>query len=356
MAERIEVSVSTPYPVVVGSGMPLAETVTETLQSGIAIVLTDSNVGQLYAQDLVRELEGGGWSVIEVIEVPAGEESKSLEVYGETVRRLAHAGVPRDGTLFALGGGVVGDLGGFVAGTYMRGINFVALPTSLLAMVDSSVGGKVGVDLPEAKNLVGSFVRPRLVLAELGLLTTLPDNELSNGLAEVIKMGLLSGGDFYNDLSLIEDARTGDREALQTLVMHSIRFKAEVVTEDELEAGRRAILNYGHTIGHGLEAAAGYDLAHGQAISCGMVAAARLSVRKFGKDFVDLHEELLQAAGLPTKLPALTNEKVLAAMGRDKKRRGGEHRFVLLEDVGQPAWNVPVGVDEVREAVEGLLD
>jgi 3-dehydroquinate synthase len=304
----------------------------------------------------VRELESSGWSVVEAIEVPAGEESKSLEVYGDTVRRLARSGVPRDGTLFALGGGVVGDLGGFVAGTYMRGINFVALPTSLLAMVDSSVGGKVGVDLPEGKNLVGSFVRPRLVVADLDLLATLPGSELSYGLAEVIKMGLLSGGDFYKDLGMIEDARTDDREALQALVMHSIRFKAAVVAEDELEVGRRAILNYGHTIGHGLEAAAGYGLAHGQAISCGMVAAARLSARKFGKDFAGLHEELLQAAGLPTKLPTLASENVLAAMGRDKKRRGGEHRFVLLEDVGRPVWDVPVGVDEVREAVEGILE
>ena len=356
MVERLEVPVSTPYPVVVGSGLSFAETFAGTLQAGTAAVLTDSNVGPLYAQGLVRELEGGGWGVAEVIEVPAGEESKSLEVYGETVRHLARSGVPRDGTLFALGGGVVGDLGGFVAGTYMRGIDFVALPTSLLAMVDSSVGGKVGVDLPEGKNLVGSFVRPRMVLAELDFLSTLPDSELSYGLAEVIKMGLLSGEDFYKDLGMMEDARVGDRDALQTLVVHSIRFKAAVVADDELEAGRRAILNYGHTIGHGLEAAAGYGLAHGQAISCGMVAAARLSARKLGNDFVELHKELLRAAGLRTKLPAMESERVLAAMGRDKKRRDGEHRFVLLEDIGQPVWDVPVGVDEVRNAVEGILE
>jgi 3-dehydroquinate synthase len=356
VAERLGAPVSTPYPVFVGSGLPLAETVAKTLQSGIAVVLTDSNVGPLYAQDLARELEDTGWSVAEVIEVPAGEDSKSLEIYGDTIRRLAYAGVPRDGTLFALGGGVVGDLGGFIAGTYMRGINFVALPTSLLAMVDSSVGGKVGVDLPEGKNLVGSFVRPKLVLAELGLLSTLPDKELSNGLAEVIKMGLLSGGDFYKDLGLIEDARSGDLEALQTLVMHSIRFKAEVVAEDEMETGKRAVLNYGHTIGHGLEAAAGYGLAHGQAISYGMLAAARLSAEKFGRDFVGLHEELLQAAGLSTKLPTLNSEKVLAAMNRDKKRRDGEHRFVLLEDVGRPVWDVPVSEDEAREAIEDVLE
>lgn len=356
MVERLEVLVSTPYPVVVGSGLSLTETIARTLRPGIAVVLTDSNVGLLYAQQVTRELEDGGWRVADVVEVPAGEDSKSLEVYGETLRRLARAGVSRDGTLFALGGGVVGDLGGFVAGTYMRGIDFVALPTSLLAMVDSSVGGKVGVDLPEGKNLVGSFVRPRLVLAELDLLATLPDRELSYGLAEVVKMGFLCGGDFYEDLCLIEEARAGDRGALQTLVMHSIRFKADVVAEDELEAGRRAILNYGHTIGHGLEAAADYELAHGEAISCGMIAAARLSANKFGKDSVELHKELLRAVGLPTKLSGIENEEVLVAMGRDKKRRDGEHRFVLLEDVGRPVWDVPVSEDEVREAIEGIIE
>lgn len=360
MVERLEVPVSVPYPVVVGSGLPLADTLSEKLQPGVAAILTDSEVGPLHAEAVARDLEAGGYRVKEMVEVPAGEGSKSLEVYGECLRRLARSGMPRDATLFALGGGVVGDLGGFVAGTYMRGIDFVALPTSLLAMVDSSVGGKVGVDLPEGKNLVGGFVRPRLVVAELERLATLPDRELSYGLAEVIKMGLLSGGEFYEDLALVEEARDGDEEALQTLVMHSVRFKAGVVAEDELEAGRRAILNYGHTIGHGLEVAAGYGLAHGEAISCGMVAAARLSARKFGTDFVGLHEELMQAAGLPIKVPnrgsGLETEKVLAAMGRDKKRRGGGHRFVLLEGVGRPVWGVPVTEDEAREAIESLFE
>ncbi len=197
------------------------------------------------------------------IQVPAGEASKGLAAYAEVAGSLARMGMTRDGTIFALGGGVVGDLGGFVAGTYMRGIDLVMLPTSLLAMVDSAVGGKVGVDLPEGKNLVGRLRRPRLVAADLDWLGTLPEREISNGLAEAIKMGLLSGGRYFEDLDVIGAARSRDLDALRALVLDSVRFKAQVVAEDELEAGRRAILNYGHTIGHALEAAAGYTLPHG---------------------------------------------------------------------------------------------
>lgn len=359
MAGRVEVKVAPPYPVVVGAGLDPGVVVSEVLEPGAGVILTDSGVGPLHAAAVRRALEGAGWRVAEVIEIPAGESSKSLEVYGEVLRKLARSGITRDATLFALGGGVVGDLGGFVAGTFMRGIDLVMLPTTLLAMVDSSVGGKVGLDLPEGKNLVGAFVRPRAVVANLDWLKSLPDREVSNGLAEVIKMGLLSGGAYFEDLYRLEGARAGDPEALQDLVMHPVGFKAGVVAEDELEGGRRAILNYGHTIGHGLEAAAGYSLPHGEAVAVGMVAAARLSREEFGTDLVGLHEELLRSAGLPTRTPAVPVERVLAAMGRDKKRRvsdqAGRYRFVLLEDVGKPVWGVPVGEDRVRRAIEGVV-
>jgi 3-dehydroquinate synthase len=251
----------------------------------------------------------------------------------------------------------VGDLGGFVAATYMRGIDLVALPTSLLAMVDSSVGGKVGVDLPEGKNLLGSFLRPRLVAADLEWLETLPEREVSGGLAEVVKMGLLSGGRYFEDLDGVGAARSRDLDALRALVLDSVRFKAQVVAEDELEAGRRAILNYGHTIGHGLEAATGYTLPHGEAVATGMVAAAHLAREKLGTDLVSLHEDLLASAGLPTRAPELDPQKVLAAMGRDKKRRAAEeaHRFVLLEGVGRPVWGVRVREEEARRAIGAVV-
>jgi 3-dehydroquinate synthase len=354
---RVEVPVAPPYPVVVGAGLDLAEVVSTELEPGLAAILTDSNVGPLHATQVSHALEDAGWRVAEVLQVSAGEPSKGLAAYAEVAGRLARAGMTRDGTLFALGGGVVGDLGGFVAATYMRGIDLVALPTSLLAMVDSSVGGKVGVDRPEGKNLLGSFLRPRLVAADLNWLETLPEREVSGGLAEVVKMGLLSGGRYFEDLDGVGAARSRDQDTLRALVLDSVRFKAQVVAEDELEAGRRAILNYGHTIGHGLEAATGYTLPHGEAVATGMVAAAHLAREKLGTDLVSLHEDLLASAGLPTRAPELDPQKVLAAMGRDKKRRAAEeaHRFVLLEGVGRPVWGVRVREEEARRAIGAVV-
>jgi 3-dehydroquinate synthase len=359
-AQTVEVPVAGAYQVVVGAGLDHAETLSRSLAPGLCAILTDSTVGPLHGASVREALERAGWRVAGVLEVPAGETSKSLETYAGTIRRLAGLGLTRDATLFALGGGVVGDLGGFVAGTYLRGVNLVMLPTSLLAMVDSSVGGKVAVDLPEGKNLVGAFVRPRLVVADLDWLRALPRRELSNGLAETVKMGLLAGGSFFDDLHLVEKARTGDVEALLPLILQSVRFKAQVVAQDELEGGLRAILNYGHTVGHAIEAAAGYALPHGSAVAAGMVAAAHLSRERFDRDLTALHQDLIQAAGLPLSVPNVGTGRVLQAMGRDKKRSGsdaaGEHRFVLLEEVGRPLRGVPVHEGEALWAIEAVVE
>jgi 3-dehydroquinate synthase len=359
MKGSVTVEATIPYEVRVESALELGSVVSAALPPGTAVLLTDANVGPLHASAVTDALERAGWTVADVVSVPAGEGSKSLSVYEGVARGLAVAGLPRGGTLFALGGGVVGDLGGFLASSYMRGIDFVQLPTSLLAMVDSSVGGKVGLDLPEGKNLVGAFLQPRLVAANLDWLETLPPREVSHGLAEVLKMGLLAGGEFFEELGGLAAARSGDKETLQTLILHSVRYKASVVAEDERESGLRAILNYGHTIGHGLEAAAAYNLPHGKAVAVGMLAAARLSREKFGTDLLELHENLLRTAGLPPRVPAVDVESVLQAMGRDKKRRSsdrdGEFRFVLLGDVGRPERDVPVSVTEARRAVGAVL-
>jgi 3-dehydroquinate synthase len=357
VSDRIEVPVAPPYQVVIGTELDLPGILYGELEPALGAILTDSNVGPLHAASLKRALEEVGWRVADVIEIPAGESSKSLPVYAEVAGRLARSGMTRDGTLFALGGGVVGDLAGFVAATFMRGIGFVVLPTSLLAMVDSSVGGKVGLDLPEGKNLLGSFFQPRVVVADLTWLETLPARELSCGLAEVIKMGLLSGGGFFADLDRVQAARAADVDALRTLILHSIAFKAQIVAKDELEKGGRAILNYGHTIGHALEAAAEYLLPHGEAVCAGMVAAAHLSRQELGTNLVGLHEDLLRSAGLPLKVPDVEVKKVLSAMGHDKKRRDGdEYSFVLLEDVGRPLWGVPVSEEGVRKAIGAVVD
>ena len=363
MKESVTVATSSrPYEVRVEPDLDLERAVSGALAPGTAAILTDSTVDPLYAASVSGALERAGWTLADVITVPAGESSKSLSVYEGVVRRLAATGMPRSGTLFALGGGVVGDLGGFVASSYMRGIEFAQLPTSLLAMVDSSVGGKVGLDLPEGKNLVGAFLQPRLVAVNLDWLDTLPPREVSHGLAEVVKMGLLAGGAFFEDLTRVPEARAGDKEALQALILHSVRFKAAVVAEDERETGLRATLNYGHTVGHGLEAAAGYGLPHGEAIAAGMLVAARLSHERSGTDLLGTHEDLICAAGLPlkVKVPTADIEAVLMAMGRDKKRRNSDaaqtYRFVLLRDVGQPERDVPVTAAEVRQALEAVLD
>jgi 3-dehydroquinate synthase len=358
--ETVEVSVTHPYKVFIGAGLDLAEIFSSSLEPGLCAIFTDSTVGPLHAARLQDALQRAGWRVAGKIEVSSGESSKSLEVYAAALSRLARLGLTRDGAIFVLGGGVVGDLGGFVAGTYMRGIDLVMLPTSLLAMVDSAVGGKVGVDLPEGKNLVGAFVRPRLVAADLDWVATLPEREISNGLAETIKMGLLSGGDFFDDLGLIGAARTGDLDALETLVMRSVRFKSEVVAEDELEGGLRQVLNYGHTVGHALEAAADYNLQHGQAVAAGMLAAAILSRNRFGRDLTRVHEDLIDAAGLPRRVSDVGVERALLAMGRDKKRSAADgpagYRFVLLEDIGRPVRSVPVSEEEAREAIGAIVE
>lgn len=345
------------YSVFVGGDLSLAEALEgAALEGGKCAVITDSNVAPLHLESVVRELGKAGWDVLASVEVPAGEASKSLPVYARCLGEVARSGLPRDGTIFALGGGVVGDLGGFVAASYMRGVKLVMLPTTLLAMVDSSVGGKVGVDLPEGKNLAGAFHRPRAVVADLSKLVTLADREVSNGLAEVVKMGLLAGGEFFRDLSRLGAARGRDGAALERLVTRSVGYKAGVVAGDEREGGPRAVLNYGHTIGHALEAVSNYSLAHGEAVSIGMELAAGISKARYGTDVSSVQTELLREAGLPVEMPEFDAEKVLGAMRRDKKRASadgaGTHRFVLLEEVGRPVWGVSVSNDEVRRVLE----
>ena len=347
------------YDVVVGENL-LAHALELAGIDGPAAIITDSHVGPLYAakiknpgfyrSDTASRQEKPGFHDIPILTMPAGERHKTLDTVRALYDGLAAAGIGRDGTIIALGGGVAGDVAGFVAATWLRGIDFVLCPTSLLAMVDSSIGGKTGVDLPQGKNLVGAFHQPRLVLADVAALATLPADEFTAGLAEVAKHGLIADPVLWQRLMMEEwhfDPRrlAGDRllrADLHSLVTRAIEVKRRVVEEDPYEQGRRAVLNLGHTFGHAVEQVSGYAVRHGEAVAMGLAAAAHLSAAlgECPPSLPKLVEMVLTRLGLPIHIPPsidgspLDPAALLAAMGSDKKKKGGRLRFVLIHDVG----------------------
>ncbi|MDX1482493.1 MAG: 3-dehydroquinate synthase [Woeseiaceae bacterium] len=320
------------YPIVIGSGLlgggfDLAEYV----PGPDCLVVTNETVGPLYLERLAGCL--GGRSV-GTVALPDGEQHKTLATMSKVIDRLVESGAGRDTTVIALGGGVVGDIAGFAAACYMRGVRFVQVPTTLLAQVDSSVGGKTGVNHPAGKNLVGAFHQPALVLADTDTLATLPVREYRAGLAEVIKYGAIADAAFFAWLEANLDALLDkDAAAIAHAVARSCELKAEVVAEDERESGRRAILNFGHTFGHAIERCQGYgDWLHGEAVAAGMLMAARLS--GLAADEQERLEALVSRAGLPVAQPGIQPAELLAAMGHDKKVLDRALRFVLLEKLG----------------------
>jgi 3-dehydroquinate synthase len=322
-------------------------------------IITDSNVRPLFARSVQRSLKKAGFA-LEVITIPAGEKSKSLKVVQECYDQLAAFRLERKSFIIALGGGVVGDLAGFVAATYLRGIPFIQVPTTLLAQVDSSVGGKVGINLKAGKNLVGAFYQPLHVLCDLSTLSKLPDREFRAGLAEVIKYGIIYDAALFARLEReLPKVLKRDLKTLGEVIARCCEIKAEVVSQDETESGLRAILNFGHTIGHGLEAISKYGkYLHGEAISIGQVAAAHLSHKIFGLPGTDVDRirDLFLRAGLPVtvRLSAHQKEQLFAAMRLDKKVSGGEIKFVLARQIGEIEWGVHVPQDVVDHAIEWL--
>jgi 3-dehydroquinate synthase len=342
------------YPIFIGPGLlSHAGQYIKPLQLGNrAVIITDSHVSPLYVGKLKRQLGVPA----DVLEVPAGESSKSLRQVSRILERLPAMKLDRESYVVALGGGVVGDLAGFVAATYLRGIPFIQIPTSLLAMVDSSVGGKTGVNLPQGKNLVGAFHQPRLVLADIGTLTTLPARELRAGFAEVIKTAAIRDANFFAWLEKNHAAVLAlDAKAVTRVVRRCCEVKADVVSRDEWESGLRAILNFGHTIGHAMEALADYrGLLHGEAVAIGMVAAAELSVRCAGLKVSDAGriQQLIAVSDLPTRLgEGYGMPELLAAMKLDKKASAGRLRFVLLDRLGHAVVSDAVTDREIREVV-----
>lgn len=345
------------YPVIVADGAfeGLGELCRETGLKGRAFVVTDTAVGPMFAGRAEASLSGAGYSV-QVLEVPGGEEHKTLATVETVYDWLIAHRVERSDFVVCLGGGVVTDLAGFAAATCLRGIAFVHVPTSLLAMADASIGGKTGVDHPRGKNLIGAFAQPKAVLIDPQLLRSLPERHLRNGWAELIKHGLILDEGLFAD---IENASVeGPALMSAELIARSVAIKAEVVSDDEREAGRRTLLNYGHTVGHAIESVTGYSTyLHGEAISVGMRIAGAIS-RELGllsADDYARQQSLLRHFGLPDSAPGLSVDAVLEATMLDKKVRGGTIRWVLLEGIGNAVTRDGVPDDVVRRAVEDAL-
>ena len=324
-------------------------------------IITDTNVGRRFAKAAFNSLATAGFSPSLII-VPAGETAKSLKTVQTGYDLLAAHRLERKSFIVALGGGVVGDLAGFVAATYLRGIAFVQVPTTLLAQVDSSVGGKVGVNLKAGKNLVGAFYQPRLVLCDLDTMRTLPEREFRAGLAEVIKYGIIYDARLFAQLERdLPKLLRREPQTLAAVIARCCEIKADIVGQDETENGLRAILNFGHTIGHAIENISGYGkYLHGEAISIGQVATAKLSSGLMGLSGNDAGRirDLFKRAGLPAgiKLSTPRRRKLFAAMRLDKKVSGGEIKFVLARKIGNVTWGQRVPENLINRALDEIVN
>jgi len=353
-AELITVQVplqDSPYEILIASGILSlsGELAAKVVKQCRCVLISDEIVAPLHAQGILESLRSAGFDP-HLLTVPTGESSKSMAVAADLCDRMIQLGLDRKSALFALGGGVVGDLAGFVASIYYRGIPVIQLPTTVVAQVDSSIGGKTGVNSPLGKNLIGTFHQPRLVLSDTATLSTLPERIFQEGLAEAIKHAVIADEPM---LHLLPFDRSSD---LSPLIARNAAIKARIVGEDEFETkGTRALLNFGHTIGHAIEAVAGYGkLSHGECVAIGMIAALDLSVRLAGlsQDQADRVKDVIMACGLPTSIPShIPTDSILAALGRDKKFDAGAIRFVLTKQLGTAFVSDTVTLDDVTEAI-----
>ena len=323
--------------------------------SGRLVIITDPTVRRLYGDALSKGLTEDGFEVITLL-VPAGEEQKSLENAARLYHELTGSYAERTTPIIALGGGVIGDLAGFVAATYLRGVPLIQIPTTLLAQVDSSIGGKVAVDHGQMKNKIGAFYQPKLVVADINALKTLPARELANGLAEVIKSAAIRDREFFAFLEdNLDRIKSLDSEALEEIVFRTAGIKAGVVEKDEEDRGLRNILNYGHTIGHAVESVSDFRVEHGGAVAIGMLVAAKISNKMGileGNEIIRL-KNVIEKAGLPTDMPELEVEEIMRAMKHDKKVLRGKVRFVLLKSIGDAFITDEVSPSLVEEVLAG---
>ncbi len=345
------------YPIHIGSGIldDLGAQCTAQGLAGHCLVASDENVAPLYADRVLQALENAGFTpALEVL--PAGETTKSQAQLLNLYSKAAAHGLDRKCFMVALGGGVIGDLTGFAAASWLRGIPFVQVPTSLLAMVDSSVGGKTGINIPEGKNLVGAFHQPELVLADTAVLSTLPMREYCAGLAEVVKHGVIWDAELFAQLEAADLAEI-DPDALSPVIARNCEIKAEVVQADEREGGLRGILNFGHTLAHAIENVAGYGrYLHGEAVAIGMVYAARLSTKLKGLSVDESAriEKMLASLELPVGAPGLAWKELRAAMAVDKKTVGGLPKFVLADRIGHVEFGCEVPEELMEEVWHGI--
>jgi len=348
------------HEIVIGRGLShlAAPALARSGAEGIVALVSDETVARLHAPALDAALVSAGWRVRRHV-LPAGEAAKDLEQVGALYAFLAHSGVDRQGALVALGGGSVGDVAGYAAATWLRGVPYLQMPTTLLAMVDSSIGGKTGVNLPAGKNLVGAVHQPIGILADLTSLDTLPVPQYRAAWGEIIKSAIIGDASLFDRLRATRSQLMArDPVLLPEVIARTCALKAQIVAEDPLERGTRAILNYGHTVGHALEAAAGYGrLLHGDAVAWGMRVAARLSRRLglCGDEVVEAQDTLLRDYGLPAPLPAFSRAQLGEAMGHDKKTRGRELRWVLLRGIGRAESGLRVAPHELTAVLDELL-
>jgi 3-dehydroquinate synthase len=347
------------YTIVVERGAlcRVAEGLRDLRVGGRVALVSSPEIIRLHGKLVADQLREGGFQVT-VVEVPDGEAAQRLAVAERCWNALLEAGLDRTSTVVAVGGGAVGDVAGFVAATYMRGVNFVQVPTTILAQVDASSGGKTAIDHPKAKNLIGAFHQPRLVIVDPLTTGTLPERDFRSGLAEVVKHGVVLDATYF---ALLERQTASilarDPAVLEDVIGGSCRLKASVVERDAREADLRAVLNYGHTLGHALEAASGYERwTHGEAVALGMVGEARLARRRgiASDETVVRQERLLEALGLPVRAAAIDVEAVLGAISHDKKSKDGRVPFVLAPEIGAFRVEYDIPREDVRAVIEGL--
>lgn len=334
------------YPIYITSGYDnLGKCIHSAKIQGKIVIITDSNVDVHQAGSCCEALLKEGYEPYKYV-IEAGEKSKNLDTVRDIYKFLIGLKLDRQSTIIALGGGVTGDISGFVAATFLRGINFVQIPTTLLAQADSSVGGKVGVDLDGSKNIIGAFYQPKFVYMNVDSLRTLPERDLKSGLAEIIKHGVIKDADFLDYIDYnAKKIFSFDRDVLQYLAKVNCGIKGSVVEQDEKESGLREILNFGHTIGHAIETVSGFDLLHGECVALGMVAACKMAV------YMELAEEevlkkvvgVLKKTGLPVSLPGIDVDRVYNQMFHDKKVKNGKLTFVLPRNIGEV---VQLGIDD----------